>query len=122
MVDVDISADEVVLRPRGLHRLWTFRQEVRIPLAQLKSVEAGVSPEARTQRRRSLRLPGTSLPCLITAGSYRARGRWSFWDVVGDGQSALTLSTEGHHYAELIVDVTDPGLTLAALRRAIHMA
>ncbi|MGO9830928.1 MAG: hypothetical protein ACLPJH_12385 [Myxococcaceae bacterium] len=119
MVDVDITGEEVVIRPRGLHRLWTLKREVRIPRSQLRSVEAGVSPEARAALWRSVRLPGTFVPALIAAGSFRTQGRWFFWDVVGDGRNALTLSTEGHHYAELLVDVAEPGLTLAALRRAI---
>ncbi len=119
MVDVDITGDEVVIRPRGFHTLWTLKREVRIPRTQLKRVEAGVSPEARARLWRSVRLPGTFVPALIAAGSFRAQGRWSFWDVVGTGRNALTLSTEGHHFAELLVDVEQPGLTLTALRRAI---
>jgi hypothetical protein len=109
----------VVIRPRGLHRLWALKREVRIPRVQLKRVEAGVSPDARARLWHSLRLPGTSVPWLITAGSYRFAGRWAFWDVVGNGEKAVTLRTEGHRYADLVVDVEDPGATVDAVQRAI---
>ena len=115
MVDVDITSLELVLRPRGLHKLWTFKREVRIPRAQLKGVEVGVSPSARALLSRSIRLPGTSVPWRITAGSYRSTGEWSFWDVVGNGEHAVTFSTEGHRYSQLVVDVADPKATVEAI-------
>ena len=119
MVTVDITPTEVVIRPRGLHRLWALKREVRIPRRQLKGVEAGVSPDARARLRHSLRQPGTAVRGLITAGSYCSKGRWAFWDVVGRGERAVTLTTEGHRYAELVVDVEEPGVTVDALQRAI---
>jgi hypothetical protein len=120
MVDVDITSAEVVLRVRGLHRLWALKREVRIPRAQLKRVEAGVTPDARARLWRSLRMPGTSVPSLITAGSYRSLRQWAFWDVVGNGENAVTLSTEGHRYKQLVVDVADPKATVEAIDRAIR--
>lgn len=56
-VDVVITANEVVLRLRGLHKFWAFKHEVRIPLTQLKLVEQGVDPEARAMLSGSLRRP-----------------------------------------------------------------
>lgn len=120
MVDVFITSNEVVLRPKGLHRLWALKREVRIKRSELKAVERGVTQEARTRLRRSLRLPGTSLP-FFHAGSYRSAGKWAFWDVVGNGDQALTLSTEGNRYAELVVDVADPAALAADLRRAMDL-
>jgi hypothetical protein len=119
LVDVDITSNEVIIRPRGLHRLWAFKREVRIPRAQLKRVETGVTPDARAMLSRSIRMPGTSVPSLITAGSYRSKGQWAFWDVVGKGEKAVTLSTEGHRYTQLIVDVGEPKAMVDALQRVI---
>jgi hypothetical protein len=121
MVDVFITADEVILRPKGLHRLLAFKREVRIQRSELRAVVRGVTEEARARLRRSLRLPGTSLPGLH-AGSYRRAGQWAFWDVAGNGENALTLSTEGNRYAELVVDVEDPAAVAADLRRAMDVA
>ncbi len=118
MVDIDITSLEVVLRPLGLHTLWAFTREVRVPWAQLKRVDVGVTPEARAMRSRSVRMPGTSIPSLITAGSYRSMGKWAFWDVAGNGENAVTISTEGHRYAYLVVDVADPKATVAAIAGA----
>jgi hypothetical protein len=119
MVTVDITPTDVIIRPLGLHRLWALKRELRIPRRQLQRVEAGVSPDARARLWHSLRLPGTFVPWLITAGSYRSKGRWAFWDVVGNGENAITLTTEGHRYAELVVDVEEAGATVDAVQRAI---
>ena len=119
MVDIEIDSDEVVIRIRGFHRLWAFRREIRIPRTQIIGIEAGMKPDSRARLSRSLRMPGTSVPSLITAGSYRCNGEWAFWDVVGTGENAVTLSAEGHPYVELVVDVRDPKATVDAVQRAI---
>ena len=119
MVDIDITSNEVVIRPRGLHQLWAFKREVRIPRSQLKRAEAGVPPAAWARLSRSLRLSGTRVPSLIIAGSYRCNGRWAFWDVVGKGYDAVTLTTDGHRYAELVVDVADPKVAVESVQRSI---
>ena len=122
MVDIEIASNEVVVRLRGLHRLWALKSEVRIPRAQLKSVELAVTQGARARLSRSVRLPGTSIPSLITAGSYRCDGQWAFWDVTGKGDSAVTLTTDGHQYREVVVDVADPIATVAVLQSLIGFA
>ena len=119
MVDLAVDGNEVVLRVRGLHQLWALKREIRIPCEQLTGVQAGMADEARKTLYRSLRLPGTFLPGVIRAGSYRTRGAWLFWDVVGKGQRAVTLSTKGHRYAQLVVDVADPKAAVQMLSTAI---
>jgi hypothetical protein len=82
-------------------------------------VSAGVLPEARVRLHQSVRWPGTAVPGLITAASYYSARGWSFWDVVGRGQNAVTLELEGHRYSELVLDVAEPDHAVAKLRRAI---
>lgn len=42
---------------------------------------------------KSLRLPGTHLPGLVTAGSHAERGRWMFWNSK-TGKNAITIRIE----------------------------
>jgi small ligand-binding sensory domain FIST len=64
-----------------------------------------------------LRLPGTSLPGVITAGSFY-NGEWLFFDV-HDAERAIKIDLDHEHYAALIVEVADPDSTLRDIREAM---
>ena len=55
MNTVSIVGDLLVVRPRGLDRLWAFRRQLSVPLAHVRG--ATVDPEARREVR-GLRGPG----------------------------------------------------------------
>ena len=40
MVDVTIQGDRAVFNVEGLHKLWSFRSQIEIPLAHITGVEA----------------------------------------------------------------------------------
>lgn len=80
MVDIDITSLEVVLRPLGLHTLWAFTREVRVPWAQLKRVDVGVTPEARAIARAASACRG---PQYRRSSPPARTGRW------GNGPSGM---------------------------------
>jgi hypothetical protein len=55
---------------------------------------------------------------VITAGSYLHDGEWEFWDVRGNGASAIEVDLSGTRYRRLVVDVSDPDATVARLQAA----
>lgn len=122
MVDIHLMPDALVVKVLGLHQLWAFKREIRIPRAELRSIEVGVAPGAQATVYRSLRLPGTFVPRLIRAGSYRGSNGWLFWDIAGRGPKAVTLTTQGHRYAQLVVDVADPHATVERVRRGLGLS
>ena len=63
------------------------------------------------------RLPGTWFPGLITAGSYLKKGQWSFWDVVNPART-IAVTTRGHRFSRLIVEVADPAAEISRLEAA----
>ena len=62
-------------------------------------------------------MPGTSVPGLITAGSYLKEGQWSFWDVVRPPKT-ISVTLRNHRFSRLIVEVADPVAAIARLQHA----
>jgi hypothetical protein len=46
MVDVTIQGDRAVFNVEGLHKLWSFRSQIEIPLAHITGVDADPSRSA----------------------------------------------------------------------------
>ena len=40
MVDVTIQDDRAVFNVEGLHKLWSFRSQIKIPLSHITGVDA----------------------------------------------------------------------------------
>ena len=78
MVDIDVADGMVTFRVGGLHKLWALKSRLVVPVQAIAAVEG---PEA-VPRWAGWRIAGTAMPGLITAGTYRRDGAWTFWDVV----------------------------------------
>jgi hypothetical protein len=117
MVDITIGNGQAVIAPRGLSRLWTMHGPITVPLSAIRRVRRAASGVGLGWWK-GWRLPGTHLPGVITAGSYLHDGEWEFWDVRGAGASAIELELSGTRYRRLVVDVADPGATVARLEAA----
>jgi hypothetical protein len=111
MTEIALAADKLVLTVKGFDVVLSFKHHLEIPLAHVARVELGVAAEAKDRLHESLRLPGTSFPGIITAGSYREHGRWMFWDI-HSGDHAITIWLRHDRYDAIVVDVEDPAATV----------
>ena len=111
MVDVHIEGDTVVFDVKGLHQLWAFKGRLDIPWEQVAG--ARHDPEV-VKGWKGWRAPGTSVPGLITAGTFHLDGDRIFWDV-SDGEKAVVVDLRDHHYRQLIIEVKDPAAVVAML-------
>lgn len=68
-------------------------------------------------KSRGLRLVGSRIPGVITAGTFRVDGEWVFWDV-HDMDKAIVIELEDEHYARLVIEVADPEAAAALVNRA----
>ncbi len=107
MTTIELTDDKLELTVRGFDVVLALKKHLSVPLSHVTRVEVGVAAEARDRLRDSLRMPGTYLPGIITAGSYVEHGRWMFWDV-HSGEQALTIFIEHEKYDAVVVDVDDP--------------
>jgi hypothetical protein len=113
--DVEVEGRDLVVKPRGLGKLWSMRGEVRVPLGTVRSVRP--EPNAASIPR-GLRLPGSHVPRMFSAGSYRGGPGRSFW-LVGDGLHGLVIDLAADApFDRIVVEVDDPVATVATISQA----
>ncbi|MGC4868616.1 hypothetical protein ACLQ3B_24630 [Micromonospora sp. DT53] len=114
MANVLIDGDDLVVQIEGMDRLWSLKNRMVIPLANVRGATAdpGIAAEPK-----GLRAPGTSLPGVITAGTFHQDGERVFWNI-RDGARAVVIELADEHYARLVVEVADPAATVALIEQA----
>ena len=103
MVDIHIEDGLATFRIAGLHKLWALKSRIVVPVRDIVAVEGSET----APRWAGWRIAGTWMPGVITAGTFRQDGRWTFWDVAGSG-AAIVVTLRGHWYSRLIIEVARP--------------
>jgi hypothetical protein len=113
MAAIALSSDSLVVTVNGADRIWALKSELVIPLEHV----VGASKDEDEARRwwHGLRAPGTSIPGVITAGTFYKHGERVFWDV-HHPERAIAISLRDESYAKLVVEVEDPDAAVAATR------
>jgi hypothetical protein len=116
MATIEIIGDRLVLEVTGIDRILALKHTVEVPLSHVAGIdrdaaEAGVFYHG-------LKLPGTAVPGLVTAGSFLRGGKWTFWDV-HDPRRAVIVRLHDEHYSRLVVGVDDPDETVTRVRSAL---
>jgi hypothetical protein len=63
-------------------------------------------------------MPGTSIPGVITAGTFYHHGNRVFWDV-HHPQNTIVIELHDERYSELIVEVADPAAAVERVKAAL---
>jgi hypothetical protein len=105
MVDLSISGGNLVLHVRGADKLWAFKSSLEIPLAHIAEIRA--DPAIGHGWWHGLRMPGTNIPGVLTAGTFYQDGKRVFWDV-HNPENTVVIELKDERYNELIVEVADP--------------
>ena len=116
MVRVSIEADRVRFEVEGWDKLWALKSSLDIPLAHIRSVR--IDPEPARGWRHGLRLPGTDIPGLLTAGTFYRSDGAVFYDV-HDAERTIVLELDHEHYHRLVIEVHDPVATVDTIRAAL---
>lgn len=118
MARVTIQDDQLVVELQGLHRLWAFRREVRVPLAHVRGATAdpGIVHEPK-----GVRAPGLHVPGAAVIGTFRRDGETHFWDV-RTGSQAVVIELAEERYTRLVVDVEQPRAVVDLIHRATSSA
>ena len=103
MNTVSISADELVVEPQGLDKVWSLTDRLTIPLAHVRG--ATFDPGANAEPK-GIRAPGLSVPGKW-AGTFIHDGEKSFWNVSKPGQTVV-IQLADEHFDRLILTVEEP--------------
>jgi hypothetical protein len=116
MADIEIAGNTLIVHVRGADRFLALRSQLEVPLEHVASVE--VNPQEAHGIWHGLRMGGTNVPRVITAGNFVQHGEWAFWDV-HDPSKAIAIQLHDEGYARLVIGVDDPEGTALAIRTAL---
>ncbi|MGV9971792.1 hypothetical protein [Nocardia beijingensis] len=113
MAEITIAGTDLVVRLKGLDKLWALKSRLVIPLTNVRgaTIDPGIGRE-----RKGVRAPGTYLPGVITAGTFHVDGERVFWDVRDPGQ-AVVVELADERYARLVLQVDNPAEVVAMIER-----
>lgn len=104
MVKIEKKDNQFIFEVQGLHKLWAFRSQLTIPV---ENVIHAYPNEKSLNWINGLRMPGTHIPGLITAGTYYVKDGTIFCDVANP-QKSIVVELQDESYKRLIIEVDDP--------------
>ena len=116
MVDLSIAEGKLTLHVRGADKLWAFKSSLEIPLVHIAGVRADA--EAARGWYHGIKMPGTNMPGVITAGTFYQHGKRVFWDV-HHPEKAIVIDLHDERYQQLVVEVDDPEGAVTLIRSAL---
>lgn len=105
MVELSVAEGKLKIDVRGADKLFALKSSLEIPLEHIAGARA--DPEVARGWWHGLRMPGTQLPGVITAGTFYQHGQRIFWDV-HNPDNTIVIELRDERYNELIVEVPDP--------------
>lgn len=77
---VEIQDGELIVTPRGLDKMWSFKREIRVPLSLVRGAtfDPGVVREPK-----GFRSPGLNTLGKKVSATYRKDGERHYWNVTG---------------------------------------
>ena len=99
MVEVTFDDAEMVLTVKGMHKFWALKSELRIPKSHIAGARVN---SGEVKNPKGWRAPGTYIPGIITAGTYRAHGEKVFWDVVKKDRSII-IDLKDDEYKQYVI-------------------
>lgn len=118
MVSIAIDGDALDIQVQGVHKLAALKSSLRIPLDQVREVRR--DPERARRFFPGVKLPGTHLPYVYTAGTfYQSDFRPDFWTVRNAENAVVIQCTHDAAFDEIIVEVEDPDATVATIKAAL---
>lgn len=115
MVHISVEDGIAHFRVEGWDRFWALKSELAIPLEHIRDVRA--DPAIARGWWHGIKAPGTSVPGVVTAGTFYQHGNRIFWDV-HDPENTIVVELSHERYNELIVEVSDPAVAVEQLRAA----
>ncbi len=112
MVTIKKVANDFTFEVNGLHKLWAFKSHITIPADHIVSVHQNKEPLSMWK---GLRMPGTDIPFVFTAGTFYKNGKKTFWDVLKK-ENCIIVELKDSSYSQLIIEVENPEAAMELLR------
>ncbi len=112
MVKIKKEGKNFVFEIEGIHKLWALKTQLTIPVSHIVTAY----PDTKgIHASLGIRMPGTSVPGLINAGTFIGSNGVLFCDVTPQSRSII-IELEDDYYKKLIIDVADPDKAIQMLK------
>jgi hypothetical protein len=113
-MQLELTVDQLKIHLNWYEQLLAFymAKQIAVPLKTIKQVSAG--QPASTWR--AVRLPGTSLPGIIAAGTYYTDHGREFWYITG--KHCLTLTIDDDYFKRIILTLENANDWANQIRQA----
>ncbi|MGJ3246504.1 MAG: hypothetical protein ACFE0I_10560 [Elainellaceae cyanobacterium] len=113
-MQLELTPDYLNIHLTWYEQLLAFymAERIKIPLEKITNVSTG--PPEFTWR--AVRLPGTSLPGVISAGTYYTHNGREFWYITS--QTCLTLIVEDEYFKRIVLTLENPGYWADQIQQA----
>ena len=115
-MDLSIAEGKLVLHVQGADKLWAFKSSLEIPLVHIAGVRT--DPEIARGWYHGIRMPGTNVPGVITAGTFYQDGKRVFWDV-HHPEKTIVIDLHDERFDQLVVEVADPNAAVKLVQTAL---
>ena len=119
MAELKIEGDRLIVHIRGVDQFLALASRVEVALSHISRVE--IDPPDAHEVWHGLRMGGTNLPGVITAGRFLQGGQWAFWDV-HDASRSIAIYLHDESYARLMIGVDDPQAAASMVRAAVGIS
>jgi hypothetical protein len=116
---IELTRDHLTVHIQRSDKLWALRSELQIPLANVVSAK-DATDEAHTWLR-GIRVGGTHIPGVISAGRFYSHGELVFWDV-HEPEKAIAIALRDERYDKLVIEVDNPPQEIICIREAVAAA
>jgi hypothetical protein len=116
MVDVTVQGDRITFEVEGWDKFWALKSRLEMPLDHVKG--ARVDEEAAKGWWHGVRLGGSDLPGVITAGTFYRKGRLVFYDT-HKPENTIVVDLDHENYDQLILQVRNPETAVKTIMEAV---
>ena len=104
------------LEVEGMDKIWALKSTLSIPLEHITAIR--MDEDVIKKWWHGMKLPGSNLPGVITAGTFYQDGKRVFWDI-HHPKAAVVISLNHETYNELVIEVENPDLFVKELQGKI---
>lgn len=115
MTRVECCNNTLSFKITGMDSVLAFRRSISIPLREILNIyrlPARLKPPL-------FRSPGTYIPGLLVAGTFRGQGRTEFWNT-RRSRKALVFEINDGEFTRIVVDVKDPQAVQSRIYHQTH--
>ena len=118
MAKVNIENDCLIIVMEGVRKLWAFKNELSIPLANVLGASTDSEIWEETPKFGEKRI-GVDLYGFYFAGTFVQDGRQVFYDLERK-EHAIVITLDHEDYQRLIIGVDDPETTVELIENALN--